>query len=66
MVQKYQSPVRVYKHPFELIMAVSTLDFNLLFGVLVFSVFRFDDLYTNVYFLICLHCSTFAFSVLCL
>lgn len=24
MVQKYQSPVRVYKHPFELIMAVST------------------------------------------
>jgi len=23
MVQKYQSPVRVYKHPFELIMAVS-------------------------------------------
>ena len=23
MVQKYQSPVRVYKHPFELVMAVS-------------------------------------------
>jgi len=23
MVQKYQSPIRVYKHPFELIMAVS-------------------------------------------
>uniref|UniRef100_A0A3Q3F9U0 C2H2-type domain-containing protein n=1 Tax=Labrus bergylta TaxID=56723 RepID=A0A3Q3F9U0_9LABR len=23
MVQEYQSPVRVYKHPFELIMAVS-------------------------------------------
>lgn len=23
MVQKYQSPVRVYKHPFELIMLVS-------------------------------------------
>lgn len=25
MVQEYQSPVRVYKHPFELIMAVSSL-----------------------------------------
>lgn len=25
MVQKYQSPVRVYKHPFELVMAVSVL-----------------------------------------
>lgn len=25
MVQKYQSPVRVYKHPFELIMAVSVV-----------------------------------------
>lgn len=25
MVQEYQSPVRVYKHPFELIMAVSRL-----------------------------------------
>lgn len=24
MVQKYQSPVRVYKYPFELVMAVST------------------------------------------
>lgn len=23
MVQQYQSPVRVYKHPFELVMAVS-------------------------------------------
>jgi len=23
MVQKYQSPVRVYKYPFELVMAVS-------------------------------------------
>lgn len=26
MVQKYQSPVRVYKYPFELIMAVSVLN----------------------------------------
>lgn len=25
MVQEYQSPVRVYKHPFELIMAVSSV-----------------------------------------
>lgn len=25
MVQEYQSPVRVYKHPFELIMAVSVV-----------------------------------------
>ncbi|EEC11746.1 hypothetical protein IscW_ISCW008851, partial [Ixodes scapularis] len=25
MVQKYQSPVRVYKYPFELVMAVSCL-----------------------------------------
>lgn len=25
MVQEYQSPVRVYKHPFELIMAVSII-----------------------------------------
>lgn len=25
MVQKYQSPVRVYKQPFELVMAVSVL-----------------------------------------
>lgn len=30
MVQKYQSPVRVYKHPFELIMAVSTSHFSFL------------------------------------
>lgn len=30
MVQKYQSPVRVYKHPFELIMAVSTPPFRFL------------------------------------
>jgi len=28
MVQKYQSPVRVYKYPFELVMSVS---FELLF-----------------------------------
>ncbi|GAA6083173.1 SEC14-like protein 1 isoform X1, partial [Tachysurus ichikawai] len=35
MVQQYQSPVRVYKHPFELVMAVSTrlsLYFNLTLG----------------------------------
>lgn len=29
MVQKYQSPVRVYKHPFELVMAVSVFIFTL-------------------------------------
>uniref|UniRef100_A0A3Q4HZH9 Uncharacterized protein n=1 Tax=Neolamprologus brichardi TaxID=32507 RepID=A0A3Q4HZH9_NEOBR len=28
MVQKYQSPVRVYKHPFELVMAVSVFIFT--------------------------------------
>lgn len=33
MVQEYQSPVRVYKHPFELIMAVSI-------GVFISSAFR--------------------------
>lgn len=32
MVQKYQSPVRVYKQPFELIMAVSAQHSSLLFG----------------------------------
>jgi len=26
MVQEYQSPIRVYKHPFELVMAVSDFD----------------------------------------
>lgn len=34
MVQKYQSPIRVYKHPFELIMAVS-INFLLKFSYLV-------------------------------
>lgn len=29
MVQKYQSPVRVYKHPFELVMVVSDFDLGL-------------------------------------
>lgn len=29
MVQKYQSPVRVYKYPFELVMAVSEKVFGL-------------------------------------
>lgn len=28
MVQKYQSPVRVYKHPFELVMAVSVSSYS--------------------------------------
>lgn len=38
MVQKYQSPVRVYKHPFELIMAVSTPCLSLLW--LLFKIKR--------------------------
>lgn len=34
MVQKYQSPVRVYKYPFELVMAVSKCSALLLLQLL--------------------------------
>lgn len=37
MVQKYESPVRIYKYPFELVVAVSTLGPH----AVLLSIFKF-------------------------